>query len=152
LAKYLSFASLFAIDSSEDALHLARQNALRHEVADAITFLAGNLLEPLPLPVDMVVSNPPYVRRAELNGLAPEVSQYEPRLALDGGPDGLEVIRQLLPQAREKLKAGGSLLVEIGATQGSSVAQLARQHFSQADIQLKRDLAGRDRLLVVREA
>lgn len=151
LAKYLSFASVFAIDSSGDALQLARQNAFRHEVADAITFLAGNLLDPLPLPVDLVVSNPPYVGQAELNGLAPEVSQYEPRLALDGGPDGLEVIRKLLPQAREKLKAGGSLLVEIGATQGQAVAQLARRHFSSTDIQIKQDLAGRDRLLVVKK-
>jgi len=151
LAKTLAQASLFAIDSSSDALRLARQNAFHHGVGDAITFLAGNLLEPLPHPVDLVVSNPPYVSHAELNTVSPEVSQYEPRLALDGGADGLKIIRQLLPQAKDKLKAGGSLLVEIGATQGQPVAQLARQYFPSANIQIKQDLAGRDRLLVVSE-
>jgi release factor glutamine methyltransferase len=79
----------------------------------------------------------------------PEVNQYEPRQALDGGEDGLDIIRRLLPQAREKLKPGGSLLVEIGSTQGQTVTQLAKIHFPQANIQIKKDLAGLDRLLVV---
>ena len=152
LAKNLARAALFAIDLSDEALDLARQNAIRHGVADRITFLRGNLLQALPWPVDLIVSNPPYVSSLELTAPSawPEISRYEPGLALDGGQDGLEIIRQLLPQAREKLEPGGSLLLVIGATQGQTVRQLAKTHFPGAKIHIKKDLAGLDRLLVVR--
>ncbi len=129
LAKHLPDACVFAVDASPEALLLARRNAERNEMADRITFLPGDLLEPLPEPVNLIVSNPPYVSRSELAAAMPEVSRYEPRLALDGGEDGLDVIRLLLPQAREKLKPGGALLVEIGSTQGPAVVQLAQVHF-----------------------
>ncbi len=152
LAKHLPQASLLAIDASAEALQLARQNAIRHHVAERITFLQGSLLEPLPYPVDLIVSNPPYVSYTELGSAAvsPEVKLYEPALALAGGEDGLDVIRQLLLQARHKLNPGGSLLVEIGAGQGASVSQLARQNFPNAQIELKKDLAGLDRLLALK--
>ncbi len=150
LAKHLSDASVFAVDTSPEALLLARRNAERNEMADRITFLQGDLLEPLPEPVDLIVSNPPYVSRSEVAAAMPEVSRYEPRLALDGGEDGLDVIRLLLPQAREKLKPGGALLVEIGSNQGKAVVQLAEIHFPGAVIEVKKDLAGLDRLLVVK--
>ncbi len=151
LAKNLAQVSLLAIDTSEQALHLARQNAAWHGVVDRITFLAGDLLQPLAHPVDLIVSNPPYVSDLELAAasMSPEVSRYEPRLALAGGQDGLEIIRQLLPQAKRKLKPGGSLLIEIGAKQGQAVTQLARTHFPTAKIEVKKDLAGLDRLLAV---
>jgi release factor glutamine methyltransferase len=77
------------------------------------------------------------------------VNWYEPRLALDGGEDGLDIIRQLFAQAQARLNSGGGLLVEIGATQGQTVAQLASRFFCQANLQIKKDLAGLDRLLVV---
>lgn len=152
LAKNLPQLSLYAIDISQEALAVAQQNAIRHEVSDRITFLTGNLLQPLSQPVDLIVSNPPYVSSLELAGttLLPEVSRYEPGLALDGGDDGLEIIRQLLPQTRQKLKPGGSLLVEIGAGQGQAVVELARTCFPHAGIRLKKDLAGLDRLLIIR--
>jgi release factor glutamine methyltransferase len=152
LAKYLPQASLLAIDASAEALQLARQNASRHNVAERITFLQGSLLEPLAQPVDLIVSNPPYVSCAELGSAAvsPEVKLHEPGLALAGGEDGLDVIRQLLLQARHKLNPGGSLLVEIGAGQGAIVSQLARQNFPNAQIELKKDLAGLDRLLALK--
>jgi release factor glutamine methyltransferase len=150
LAKHAPHASIIAIDTSPHALRLARLNAERHAVADRITFLSGDLLEPLVEPVDLIVSNPPYVSQPDLATAMPEVSQYEPRLALDGGPDGLEVIRRLLFQAREKLASGGSLLVEIGSGQGQAVLKLAQFHFPGASIQVKKDLAGLDRLLVVK--
>lgn len=105
--------------------------------------------QPLTSPVDLIVSNPPYVSSPELAAAMPEVSRYEPHLALDGGPDGLDVIRRLLGQAREKLNPGGALLVEIGSNQGQAVAQLARTLFPQALIRVEQDLAGLDRLLVV---
>lgn len=147
LAKHLPAASVTAIDASPEALRLARLNAERHDAR--ITFLSGDLLEPVSEPVDLIVSNPPYVSRAELAAAMPEVGIYEPRLALDGGEDGLDVVQRLLPQAGEKLKPGGTLLVEIGSTQGTAVRQLAQIHFPRAVIQIKKDLAGLDRLLVV---
>jgi release factor glutamine methyltransferase len=149
LAKNLPEATFLAIDASAEALQLARRNAERHGVAEKITFLQGNLLHPLTSAVDLIVSNPPYVSNPELAAAMPEVSRYEPHLALDGGPDGLDVIRQLLAQAREKLNPGGGLLAEIGSNQGQAVAQLAKSHFPTANVQIKQDLAGLDRLLVV---
>jgi release factor glutamine methyltransferase len=151
LAKNIEQAAVVAIDFSLEALNLARQNAVKHRVAERISFLVGDLLNPLSRPVEMIVSNPPYVSRAELaSAVSPEVARYEPRLALDAGSDGLDVIRQLLPQAKQKLGPGGSLLVEIGSTQGQVVTQLANCYFPKADIQVKKDLAGLDRLLVVK--
>jgi release factor glutamine methyltransferase len=150
LAKHLPQAAIFAIDLSPEALKLAQHNTRRHGVDNQITFLLGHLLESLPQPVDLLVSNPPYVSRPELVAAQPEVSQFEPRLALDGGPDGLQVIRQLLSQAKAKLKPGASLLIEIGSAQGQAVRQLAGDHFPEATIQIKPDLAGLDRLLVVK--
>ena len=149
LAKNLPSASILAIDASPEALQLARRNAERHEAAGRIIFRQGDLLASLAEPVDLIVSNPPYVSRPELAVAMPEVRQYEPRQALDGGEDGLELIRRLLPQAKEKLNPDGHLLVEIGSTQGQAVTQLAKIHFPQANIQIKKDLAGLDRLLVV---
>lgn len=151
LAKHLPQAKIYAIDISVPALQVARQNGLRHGVSSQITFLAGNLLAPVAGPVDLIVSNPPYVGQPALAwpGTMPEVRRYEPRLALNGGPDGLVAIKKLLSQARAKLKPGGSLLVEIGAGQGEAVTQLAKTHFPQAKVQIKKDLAGLDRLLIV---
>lgn len=150
LAKYLPRSVVFAGDTSAEALALAQQNAVHHQVTDRVTFLLGNLLQPLDHPVDVIVSNPPYVSRPELSQTAPEVQHYEPRLALDGGADGLEIVRQLLPQAGERLKPGGMLLLEIGSSQGVPALQLARRYFVKAEIELKKDLAGLDRLLIVR--
>jgi release factor glutamine methyltransferase len=149
LAKNLPEATFLAIDASAEALQLARRNAERHGVADRITFLQGDLLQPLTSAVDLIVSNPPYVSSPELAAAMPEVSRFEPHLALDGGPDGLDVIRRLLAQAREKLNPGGALLVEIGSAQGQAVEQLARLPFPTANIQIEQDLAGLDRLLLV---
>jgi release factor glutamine methyltransferase len=149
LAKNIAGACFFAIDASPAALQVARQNATRYGVASRIHFLGGDLLQPLARSFDLIVSNPPYVSHSELSATSPEVSRYEPKLALAGGQDGLEIIRQLLPQAKEKLKPGSSLLVEIGAIQGPAVADLANKHFPEANVQIKKDLAGLDRLLIV---
>jgi release factor glutamine methyltransferase len=149
LAKYLPQAAIFAIDTSAKALQLARRNAERHSVAGQITFLPGDLLQPLIEPVDLIVSNPPYVSEAQLAAASPEVSRFEPRLALAGGADGLAVIRRLLAQAAGKLNPGGSLLIEIGSSQGVAVKALAQTYFPAATIRIESDLAGLDRLLIV---
>jgi release factor glutamine methyltransferase len=153
LAKYLKNGRVFAIDISDQALDIARKNAVRHQVEDRITFLRGDLLSPLPNQVDLIVSNPPYIRQAELNSqaMSPEVYQHEPRVALEGGEDGLRTIERLLSQAKAKLKPGGALLVEIGFAQGQTVLELAGLQFPGATIQVKKDLAGLDRLLVVQQ-
>lgn len=151
LAKYLRYASLLAIDVSYQALRVARQNAIRHQVLDKISFLAGDLLAPLAAPVDLIVSNPPYVNQSELTDpyTTPEVNQYEPQPALNGGREGLETIRRLLSQANKNLKPGGSLIIEIGYNQGQTVTDLARTYFPMANIEVKKDLAGLDRVLIV---
>lgn len=152
LAKMVSEASVTAIDLSGRALAVARHNAERHEVADRIEFREGDLLTPLREPVDLIVSNPPYVDPAELTApfTMPEVNRYEPRLALDGGEAGLAVVRRLVAQANRFLKPGGMLLIEIGATQGNVVKKLAQAEFPTALVEIKPDLAGWDRLLVVK--
>jgi release factor glutamine methyltransferase len=151
LAKYLRYASLLAIDVSYQALQVARQNAIRHQVLDRIGFLAGDLLAPLAAPVDLIVSNPPYVNQSELTDpyTTPEVNRYEPQSALNGGREGLETIRRLLAQANKNLKPGGSLIIEIGYNQGQTVTDLARTYFPMANIEVKKDLAGLDRVLIV---
>ncbi|MDM8532245.1 peptide chain release factor N(5)-glutamine methyltransferase [Anaerolineales bacterium HSG25] len=152
LATYLPTATIQAIDLSVAALDVARRNAHRHHVTDQVLFRHGDLLTPLDQSVDLIVSNPPYVSQSELqHEVSPEVARYEPRLALDGGgDDGLRVICRLLEQAKTRLKPSGWLLVEIGASQGQAVQQLAQEQFPQANIELKQDLSRRNRLLVLR--
>lgn len=150
LAKHLPQAVISAVDISPFALAVARQNAERHAVTDRITFWSGDLLAPLEQSFDIIVSNPPYVSESELAATAPEIRYHEPQTALLAGPDGLAVIRRLLPEAKIKLNTKGLLLVEIGANQGPLVAELAREIFVEARVSIEKDLAGRDRVLVVK--
>ncbi|MCP4517418.1 MAG: peptide chain release factor N(5)-glutamine methyltransferase [Delftia sp.] len=152
LAVHAPHARIYALDLSPDALAVARANAQRHKVAQRITFIQSDLLAALPEPVDLIVSNPPYIAAGEWAALPREVREHEPQLALDGGPDGLDVIRELLEQARDNVRPGGALLVEIGAGQGAAATRLARQIFSTASVSLQADLAGRDRVLCVQTA
>jgi release factor glutamine methyltransferase len=149
LAVHLPQAQVIATDTSPAALAVARHNAARHGVASRVFPLQGNLLAPLSGPLDLIVANPPYLKAADLAGAPPEVAQWEPRAALDGGPDGLVVIRQLLDMASDRLGSGGALLVEISASQGSDVLELARRYFPQATVEISSDYANRDRLLSV---
>lgn len=149
LARRLPQARCYAIDLSPAALEIARQNAARHAVADRITFLEGDLLEPLPEPVDIIVSNPPYVAEAEWDALPASVRR-EPVTALLAGTDGLDVVRRLLAQAPARLRPGGSLLMEIGERQGAAALALAQAAFPTADCRILPDLAGKDRVLQVR--
>ncbi len=113
-----------ALDCSESALEVARGNARRNGVADRVMCLAGDL-EALPAgPFEMIVSNPPYIPTKDWQGLMPEVRDHEPRLALDGGGDGLDAYRQLARQACRILVPGGWLLVEVGIDQAKEVSTL----------------------------
>jgi len=147
LSLHLPDARIFAVDISPDALSVAQENARRHGVASRIRFLLSDLLNAVPKPVDLIIANPPYVSDTEWTHLPREVQLHEPRLALDGGSDGLRVIARLLDQARFWLRAGGSLLMEIGADQGHATQLLAQHVFPDAHIALLSDLAGRDRVL-----
>ena len=147
LAVHAPHTHIHALDLSLDALSVARVNAERHDVVERISFLHSDLLTALAEPVDLIVSNLPYIAADEWSTLPHEVREHEPRLALYGGPDGLDVLRRLLNQAPAYLRPGGGLLIEIGVRHGPAVAHLARQTFSAADITLHRDLAGRERVL-----
>jgi release factor glutamine methyltransferase len=137
-------ARVFAVDIDPNALDVARQNVARHGVGERLTLLEGDLLGPLPVPVDILVSNPPYTVLSEIDE---GVRRYEPQLALDGGTDGLAVYRRLLAQAPRYLRPAGVVLLEIGATQGDAVAALARAAFPGADVTVHTDLAGHDRVV-----
>jgi release factor glutamine methyltransferase len=150
LARHLPRAQVVATDISSNALGVARQNAMRHHVADRVFCVQGNLLAPVCGPFHLIVANPPYLRQAELAAAPPEVGRWEPPSALNGGTDGLKVIRRLLQVSPGLLHGGGALLVEIGAEQGAEVLSLARGHFPRGDVDVAKDLANRDRLLVVR--
>jgi len=149
LAVHLSQALVYALDSSPAALELAAGNAARHGVAQRVRLLHSDMLGSLPERVDGIVANPPYVRSEDLPALQPEVRDHEPRLALDGGPDGLAAIRQLLAQAPSFLRAGGLVLMEIGWDQGAQVMALARRHFPGVEVTVLPDYAGHDRILRV---
>lgn len=119
-------ARFVAIDASEEALAVARKNAAKHGVADRIDFRLGDRLGPVQgeEPFDAVISNPPYIPTADIPRLEVGVRDYEPHLALDGGPDGLDVVRGLIEQSVPLLKPGGHLILEIGTAQEKPVRAL----------------------------
>ena len=149
LAVHLPHAMVYALDESPGALAVVAENARRHDVANRLHCLPSDLLSSLPGPLDLITANLPYVTTAEWQELVPEIRDHEPRAALDGGLDGLALIRRLLATASSYLQPGGALLLEIGASQGAAVTALAREHFPQADVKLYQDYAGLDRLVIV---
>ena len=150
LALERPLARVCAVDISADALELARANARRLGVEEQIEWRAGDLLDGVAAgSADAVVSNPPYVSEAELPTLDATVREYEPKLALVSGADGLGIIRRLIVQAGIVLAPGGSLWMEIGNEQGPAVCELLRDGGFEA-IALHRDLAGHDRIVEAR--
>jgi release factor glutamine methyltransferase len=140
---------LYASDISPDALALAGENAERLGVAARITFLQGDLLAPLPEPVDVLTANLPYVAPDD-PAVPRTVSAFEPALALYGADDGLGHIRRLLEQSPGYLRPGASLYLEFGFDQGAAVARLARAAFPGATLRLGPDYAGWDRYIAIR--
>lgn len=150
LAIHMPRARIFATDSSAAVLRAARRNARTHGVGERITFLKGQWLEPLRERVDLIVANPPYVSSDEMKRLPREVRCYEPAAALHGGSDGMAGIAALIQQAPSRLKEGGSLILEIAPRRARPALALARRTFPGASVELRRDYAGRSRLLLIR--
>jgi release factor glutamine methyltransferase len=135
------------VDVSAEALAVARENAANLGLAGRATFLHGDWTLGLPdAEFDLVVANPPYIRSDVIPGLEPEVSRYEPRLALDGGADGLDAYRILAPEILRVLKPGGRFAVEIGYDQKAAVEVLFREAGA-LDVTTHRDLADKDRVV-----
>ncbi|KAA5803722.1 peptide chain release factor N(5)-glutamine methyltransferase [Alkalicaulis satelles] len=147
LLSELPSARAVATDISAAALAVARNNAAHNRLSERITFIETSWADGVDGPFDLVVSNPPYIASAVIDTLEPEVRDHEPRLALDGGPDGLAPYPHLLAEARRLLKPGGSGVFEIGYDQGEAALALASAAGA-AKAQLRRDLAGRGRALV----
>lgn len=142
-------ARIVATDISRPALAVARENARTHGVAGRVTFVAADLLAPLPGPFDLIVANPPYVARRDAPGLSRDVRDYEPDVALFGGDDGLALVRRLLREVATRLAPGGWLAMEFGAGQGYDVAHHATDAgFDRCEILA--DLQGIERTLVGR--
>ena len=139
-------------DLSEAALRTARANARRLGLQDRAIFIACDYASALAGPFDLIVSNPPYIGSSEIPYLSREVRDHDPHLALDGGPDGLDAYRALIPQAARLLRTGGALIVEIGKDQGADVQHL----MSKAGLILaglpRRDLSGIGRVILGRKA
>jgi release factor glutamine methyltransferase len=127
LALELPQARVIATDSSAEALRVAEENARRHGVADRVEFRHGPFLAGYADPVDVVVSNPPYVPESDRASLAPEVARFEPAAALFAGQDGLDVIRALVPRAAAALRPGGALVMEIGFGQARDVQRVVEK-------------------------
>lgn len=136
-------------DLSPGALRIARENAERNQV-DA-SFLCSDLFaEICEPPYDMIVSNPPYIASGKIPELMEEVRDHEPRMALDGGEDGLDLYRRIVPQSLDHLKDGGWLIVEIGYDQGEAVRSMFVD-YQYTDIHVIKDLGGNDRVVLGRK-
>ena len=153
LAKEIPNSRVFAVDISEKALDVARENAERYDVADRITFLNGDLFEPLNglnIKADIIVSNPPYISKKMFQELQPEVKNYEPVTALYGGGDGLDFYRRIISETPAYLNAGGYLMLEMGYGQAEKIKRLIEQGDAFKDISVIKDFAGIERIIKAR--
>ena len=157
LAQAYPDTHVYGTDSEEMAISYAEENAKTNAIKN-VRFLRGSLFEPIEKyiasaegrPVfDLIVSNPPYIRRDDLNTLQPEIKNWEPLPALDGGEDGLDFYRSIIPGARKYLAVNGILLFELGMNQAGAVNQMAKDAGFQ-DISVRKDYAGIERIFIAR--
>ena len=144
-------ARVHAADISAEALRFARENAVSNNVADNIQFHCGNGFAALPSGVsfDLIVANPPYIPSAEINALAPEVRDYDPRLALDGGADGLDFYRRLAAEAPGFLRPAGRMMLESGDGQTERIGEIVVRHKWVVE-SVEADYTGRPRIVIAR--
>lgn len=154
VAKELSGSRVYAADISEDAIKAARGNASINGVAEKVEFFTGDLFKALPEglkgKVDIILSNPPYVARSEMRGLAPEVRDYEPETALCGGAEGLDFIERIIKGAPEYLKKGAYLIMEIGFGQSEKVKALVSKDCRYEGVEVRKDYSGINRVFIAR--
>jgi release factor glutamine methyltransferase len=148
IAKKYPEAHVYGIDISEDAIHYSTANAKSNRV-DNVIFLQGSLFGPVERGrrFDLIISNPPYIKHNDINKLQPEIKNYEPEEALDGGEDGLSYYRTIIPEAKAYIKSNGVLMLEIGLGQSHEIKKIAEQEgFTR--ISLLRDYAGIERIFM----
>lgn len=151
IAKYAANSTVVMIDISDDAVDVSKENAWINGVEDRVNIIKGDLLSPVMGDAfDMIVSNPPYIRRSDINGLRCEVKDNEPLIALDGGADGLEYYKKLAVQSRDCIAEGGSIILEIGYDEAEEVcAILSNSNFRCLDV--IKDLGGNDRCIAAKK-
>ncbi len=151
LARELPAARIMATDLSLAALRLAQENAKLHQVDERILFVRGDMFAAIPgasQKFRVVVTNPPYISHAEILELHREIRDFEPRHALDGGPDGLAAIRHIVAEAPTVLSQAGGLFMEMGAGQAESVSGLVLESHEYRSFHIRKDYSGLDRVLV----
>jgi release factor glutamine methyltransferase len=155
LANELPNARVVAVDSSMQALQLARENARSHQVEQQLNFVCGDILGGISRAVetfDVVVSNPPYVSQTDFQQLPREIRDHEPYRALAGGPEGLQVIGRIIAQAPAVLRQKGCLFLEIGAGQADNVGDLVSKANSYGSFRILKDYSEMDRVLVAEKS
>ncbi len=156
IATNLKSATIVAIDISPSAVAVARRNIENLKLAERVTVEQGDLFEPIsklvdPRPFDIIVGNPPYIATSQMATLDASVKDYEPAIALDGGPDGLTIHRRILQGSSAHLMPNGLVFLEIAFDQGPAIKQLAAQFDEFEDVRLLKDYGGRDRVLTTRK-
>ena len=150
LAKYIPQSEITAIDISEKALKVAKKNAINNKVENQITFINSDMFTKLDKEkFDIIVSNPPYIKRNVIKNLDEEVKK-EPHIALDGGEDGLDFYKKIIKEAYKNLKYGGYLCLEIGFDQKIDVIELIENEEKYENTYSKKDLYDNDRIIVTR--
>ena len=151
LASHSVAETIYGTDISFAAIEIATRNLHRYGLEERVELIQGELLSPLPKQVDLIVANLPYVIEEEVGNLAPEIRDYEPRIALIGGQDGTSVLSQLLDDAPRWLNTDGALIVEIDPRQKDFLIGKARLVFPLALVRIAQDLAGLDRVMVIEQ-
>jgi release factor glutamine methyltransferase len=146
IAKHLPDISMIGTDTSPEAVEIAKKNAVMHQVEKRCSFIVTDLFEGLTEEAEMIVSNPPYIPTGDIPGLMPDVKDWEPVSALDGGADGLDHIRRIIDYAPDYLTEDGLLVMEFGYGQVEKVKLEANRNF--AEVEILKDLSGIDRFLV----
>ncbi len=149
IAENCDTAAVIAVEIDDQAFAVATGNLEKHGLADRVSLLQGDLFGPVPEgnQFDLIVSNPPYVTTAEMDTLPPDVRLHEPQRALDGGGDGLDIVRRIIDEGRGRLKSGGAILLEISSEQASMVETLFAQTGEFGPAAVEKDLAGHCRVV-----